>query len=551
MSTRVPLFASVPYSSLPIPDTSAKQETTAAYSVDDLFDELDSASDSGYDEEQRTQRQQLVKEKSHESLREYSIKKQPTGTEDNAGVLVDGPPLFPGLGDAQISSDEPAWTHWTSSSVTSLDTAYGSTEEKLDCVWLVAGCRDGSLWLFCSILATRQESHHDSEHNFASRKRVSSVPNLLATVTSRERPGLPRKSSDFLARRINEAASPHVRTSGGSSPPIGMHTSHKSPSSKEASVISTRSGYRKHRSSHSNSISLARSGNVTPSSHSHGRKASATVSVSDMDALGGLESSSAAATAAAAVASVASSCPLSERRASRDIPSNLSSAPAVNLQRSTPSPHLYENERPSFSFEELPEPPPFDYHNLIFKPIAQVKFSETCHSPFASVCILPQQGVVTPCICVTENGKAYKVSCQDGTLLGSLDLSRAAYPTSIRATFNKTIMATDQKKPWILAVAEDAGIAIAFETDKMAVSDLHVWLSQVALTITFRFLNNLASNLEVVFQRYRAVEKRICFKLLKTSPCLLHSSFCRRRTLNLANGIQPAQLTAIWTLSRA
>ena len=103
MSTSTPILASVPYSTLPgIPRARPAQ---ASRSIDDLLDELDSESDSGYDE---VNGQEYANDSSGKS-------KQPVINEGQAEVssqlprwfspLVDGPSLCPEV-DAQSRETE-------------------------------------------------------------------------------------------------------------------------------------------------------------------------------------------------------------------------------------------------------------------------------------------------------------------------------------------------------------------------------------------------------------------------------------------------------------
>ena len=437
MATRTSIFASVPFSAFPHPhrDTNDGKQSDIN-NVDALFDDLDSGSDSGYADETGI-------EKDGEASGEADQERHPSELHRNsipahAGrALVDAPSLLPTINAISSDGSSPEWTRWTSSKVTCLDTACGTTEARIDCIWLVAGCEDGSVWIFCSLLHTSSTTSTSAPASIA--RRSSSSLNLLSTPISenaQRRPAVSRKSSDTLARVKADASAP----------------SPKGVVSKAASSSTTRSSslqYRKSRTGHSNSISLAMGGGASgPSSSSpvHGRKASATVSIIDTEALA---------------------------RGDRAISKELPSPPKTPSSRFSPrrSPSLHADEHPPSMFEEVPKPTALNYGGMCFKPTSHVLLNDVGHSPIASVHLLPQQGLTTPLVCLTRSGKVYKVACQDGMLIGSEDLSKQTWPHLSNTGFGGSVLSQGQKSPWLFALCREGGYVIPVDTDSMNVSE--------------------------------------------------------------------------------
>ena len=407
MATRAPLYASVPYSALPCASSSSSR--VVQKTVDELFDELD-GSDSGFSDEGEQGRSQKG-----EAIEEA----QPSSGFGNS-ALQDAPSLFPGVRTANSGATSPPWLHWTSSRVTCSDAVYGSNEDKIDCIWLILGCLDGSVWIFCSLVL---QAGGASTPARSAALRSSSQPNLLQSLCQ-QRPSMSRKGSDYGAKR---GAPPSPIASGSR---IG--TSSMAPS-RAGSAIHGHSHTRKNRS-----ISLALhgssglSGVATPSAP---RKASATISVSDFDALG-------------------------NESLNKDLPSPPTSPPARH------SPSIHGGERPSFSFEELPQLDNLDYSKMSFEPVARV-YLDAQHSPVKSVKILQPEGATTPFLCLTENGCLYKLSCLDGTLLARQDLKPSLFPRTSALEFGRiSLSSADQQIAYILSGAT----VLALRTRDLGVS---------------------------------------------------------------------------------
>jgi hypothetical protein len=283
MSTSTPILASVSYSTLPrIPHTTSVESRD----IDALLDELDGESDSGYDEAT-----------AEDPKDTRVVGKQPeTNSEARTTLdqssrwfrpLVDGPPLC--QSDSRETESPPAnnpaapaWTKWTSSRVLCTDTALSTNEDKLECVWLLAGCEDGTVWIFCSVFATTNTSG-DETGTSTPRSKAQSELHQSRLRSSADRPSYRRQKSDMALSRKPAAvpSSPSSATSrAGAAAPSGFAPSR---------VASTHHS-KKHVRSHGGSISLAVQGSASPSHNgSHtpvGRKASATISITDLEALG-------------------------------------------------------------------------------------------------------------------------------------------------------------------------------------------------------------------------------------------------------------------------
>lgn len=379
MTGRTPLYASIPYSALPFAPVASPID--AHKSIDALLDDLDS--DSGFSDDGRP---------------DVRVADQPAAT-DSPAPLQDAPALFPDLAasaNAAGASTAP-WLRWNSSQVTCSDAVYGSNEDKIDCIWLILGCVDGTVWVFCGLVLA--EGGGAGTPARCAGLYSSSQPNLLQSLA--QRPSMVRKGSDIGVKR----GMPPSLVAGSSR----MGTSSMSPS-RAASTVHSHSHTRKNRS-----ISLALhgssglSGHATPSAP---RKASATISVSDFDAAG-------------------------NDLLDKDLPS----PPKSPLARHSPS--IQETERPSFSFEELPKLDQLDYSKLAFEPLARIHL-DAFLSPIASVKLLPPEGAERPFLCLTENGHLYKLSCVDGTLLSRADVRSEITPRVSQPSFSKILLSSNE-----------------------------------------------------------------------------------------------------------
>lgn len=413
MATKVPIFATLPFSALPSECHALERSTLGPRTAEEVLDELDRASDSGYSDGSLESSKATSPAQASVSSSEPTDRDQggvtpaqtAPATSDHTAprqALLDGPPLFPDLPqdleDANAGEPQrPVWSTWTSSTVTCLDTAFGSSEGRLECIWLVAGCEDGSIWVFCALQAVA-DGHGSRTPVIASSSRdsVSNAPYHLSSNFTLGRPSTPtrKSSSDTILRRSGVPASPKSTTGSrvGSSSMAGRSTSGQTH-------------HRKTRTGHSASISLAMQksssanggiGSGSSATVAAGRKASATISVTEADAFS---------------------------RASYDPDKELPAPPlSPPLRSSKSSLSLVGGDRPSYSFEELPEPPPIQYDDLQFSPTVHITL-DTLHSPIVSIHILPMEGTVTPFVCLTRDGHVYKLACQDGALIGSTQLN--------------------------------------------------------------------------------------------------------------------------------
>lgn len=387
MATRTPILASVPYPTLPrVPHACILEKRP---DVDDILDDLDSESDSGYDEAAPHSRD---KRKQSESQPVIEVDPQTEPSSKWFAPLLDGPPLCSELPHAS-SEDEatvpgpsnntaaPSWTRWMSSRVLCTDTVLATNEDRLECVWLLAGCEDGTVWIFCSVFATTGAS---GDTGFSTpRSRAQSDLFHNTTRSSTERPAIRRQKSDLPASR--KPAVP-------SSP-----SSNTSKAGATTSRIASMNNGRRHRSSHAGSISLAVQGSGTSSSHggTHtpvGRKASATISITDLEALG------------------------QEGKKEK-----------VSSER-PPSPP-FRNSIASMSFDEVRNYEPIDHRQINFDPITHV-YPRASHSPIVSVKLLPREGFTVPFVCLTANGQLFKFAVRDGMVIDHIDLGKILFPRS-------------------------------------------------------------------------------------------------------------------------
>lgn len=390
MSTCKPILASVPYSSFPNIEPGSSKKSRR--DVDDILDELDSESDSGYDEEvPRLQKDDA------DSSKQPQISVEGQEDENKSSIwfnpLVDGPPTCPefaGLngesptygGSAPTAA--PSWTKWTSSRVLCTDTVLATNEERLDCIWLLAGCEDGTIWIFCSVFATTGVSENTGTSTPRSRAHSELRYSIQGRHTA-ERPQIRRQKSETPASRKSVVPS---------SP--GSNASKAGPSSAAPSRVASTNHGRRHRSN-AGSISLAVHGSASPLTHggTHtpvGRKASATISLTDLEALS-LESTK-----------------------DQD-----------ESERPTSPP--FRTSIASMSLEELQAYNPIDYTQINFEPIAHV-YPRASHSPIVSIKLLPQVGHTVPFVCLTANGQLFKFAVRDGLVLDHLDLGKALFPRS-------------------------------------------------------------------------------------------------------------------------
>lgn len=400
MASRTPLYAGIPHSTLSC--AASTSSSRSQKTVDALLDDLDS--DSGFSDEGRP-------EPSSAPVAEA------------ATPLQNAPSLFPDTSAGKsASSESPPWLRWTSSRVTCSDAVYGSNEDKIDCVWLVLGCLDGSVWIFCALIAQRAAGTTTPARHAGLRS--NSQPNLLQSLAAR--PAMSRKPSDLGNTKRGMPPSPIAGSSR-------FGTSSVNPS-RAGSTVPSHSHTRKNRS-----ISLAFQNAVgLGGSSSAPRKASATISTSDFDAAG-------------------------NESLNKDLPSPPKSPTAPY------SPSIHGSERPSFSFEELPQLNKVDYAKLTFEPITRIHL-DALHAPVRSVKILPTEGATIPFVCLTEDGHLYKLSCVDGTLLARSDLRCALFPRASAVSFGPIV--TVPAEPSRLFCATDASKLLVVNSKDLAVSDL-------------------------------------------------------------------------------
>lgn len=430
MSTSTPILASVPYSTLPrIPHATSEQESR---NVDDLLDELDSESDSGYDE---------ANPEDLKSAR--SVGKQPeSSSELRKGLgqssiwfrpLVDGPPLCQSESretESQSSSaaTAPAWTKWTSSRVMCTDTALSTNEDKLECVWLLAGCEDGTVWIFCSVFATTNTSG-DETGTTTPRSRAQSELHQSHLRTSADRPSYRRQKSDMTLSR-KPTAVPSSPSSAASR--AGGATASGFAPSRVASTHHSK----KHVRTHGGSISLAVQGSASPSHNgSHtpvGRKASATISITDLEALG--------------------------NELTNDIkPPERATSPPMRTSIA------------GMSFEELSPYEPIDHRQINFEPIAQV-YPRASHSPIVSIKLLPQESYTSPFVCLTANGQLFKFAVRDGMVIDHLDLGKALFPRSTHLSLADCRLMHSPDPSRLIVKSNEAGLLVPIEAKGLQVS---------------------------------------------------------------------------------
>lgn len=431
MSTNIPILASIPYSTLPrIPNDTAKQNSRK---IDDLLDELDSESDSGYDEE-------TSKGSSGEKGRitQPVIKSEGLNAADHVSrwfaPLLNGPPLGP-TNQSQARESEtlpaqhargPAWMKWTSSRVLCTDTALATNEAKVECVWLLAGCEDGTVWIFCSVFATTSTSTETGTST--PRSRAHSELHLDRHKSSMERPAVRRQKSDVNAspRKSAVPSSPgsSVSRAGGAS-------------AVTSSRMTSASHGRRHRNTHGGSISLAVQGSSTPASHNGahtpvGRKASATISVTDLEAMGH---------------EVSKDSVVPERAISPPLRASIA----------------------SLSVEELVTSQPIDHRSINFQPIAHV-YPRASHSPIVSIKLLPQEGSTSVFVCLTANGQLFKFAVRDGMLIHHLDLGKALFPRTMHLSLAdfRLIYSPDSSK--LIVKSNQSGLLVPMDTLELKVS---------------------------------------------------------------------------------
>lgn len=435
MSTCTPISVSVPYSSL-ISSSLDRQPSSDRPDIDDLLDELDNESDSGYDDVSPSaspdKKESNEKRDNPESARDDKSAKN-CRSSPSFRPLVDRPNVYPsssGLngfsyedhhnGDGSVQVSTPSWTKWTSSRVTCMDTAFATNEDKLECIWLVAGCEDGTIWIFCSMTAvnTVTTSSSSEQANSIPIKRGHSNTLHSQLRTSLERPEIKRHSSDIAVSRKTHHGQP-------SSP--GSAVSRNGAPSTYTSFKGTHA--RHHRSSHSGSISLAVHGTNTPGSHagSHtpiGRKASATVSLAGTDALG------------------------------RD-------AQATGLEeqlaksRSTP----FTSDLANTSHEALQSADTVDFQKIDFKPVAHV-YLKASRSPILSLHMLPAEAAATPFVCLTRSGQLYKLAVRDGVALQMVDIASQIVPRTSSLNLRQCQMVGDAESACLLIESPSNGITV-------------------------------------------------------------------------------------------
>lgn len=443
MASRTSIYASIPYDALPGLKQDKFQRKGKAKTVDEVLDGFDGECDSGYDDDGRGRiaRKGQGSGSSEEEEIDYP---QSHRHEGGRTALLDDPSLYPDLDHLPLgASSSPPWTRWTSSRVTCFSTAYGITDDRVDCIWLVAGCEDGTLWVFCSTSGT-------STHNVSLPVPGLPIPSLSKTSSSSAQdlssysmtPGRPnlsnlRRSSDTIGLRKA------VGTAEGSSPKHNFAS--RIPSAAPSVMSSTRSaaGGRRHRHSHSNSISLAIHGSSHAGSpHAHGthtplagRKASATVSVIDVEALGGDSN-------------------VSKKRPGVTTPTPPKSPPL-------PSPTLFSADRPSMSLEQLlSSTPASEWDKMAFEPVTHVYLDSAEHSPVAEVHLLPQEGNTTPFVCLTQSGRVFKCSSQDGTMLSTEQLTIRTFPRKARIVFGRSPLLGGPDGAVLLAMAKEGSCVV-------------------------------------------------------------------------------------------
>lgn len=425
MSTSTPILASVPYSTLPRIPNSAFED--AHRNIDALLDELDSESDSGYDEGTP---QGVVKGKP--DSKQPAIQQEDSFAGDDLyrwfRPLLDGPPMYPSFqgqpGESETlppqSAVAPAWMKWTSSRVLCTDTALATNEDKLECVWLLAGCEDGTVWIFCSILATASTSATETGTS-TPRSRAHSELHLDRYRSSIDRPAIRRQKSDVNGspRKAAVPSSPGsaVSRTGGAS---GV----------TASRVTSSNHGRRHRNAHGGSISLAVHGSTMPASHNGahtpvGRKASATISLTDLDALG------------------------HETSTDRE-PTERAISPPIRTSIA------------SMSLEELAPCQPIDHRQINFEPTAHV-YPRASHAPIVSIKLLPPEGYTSTFVCLTANGQLFKFAVRDGMVVDHLDLSKALFPRTMHLSLADCRITYNPDSSRLIVKSDQAGLLVPID----------------------------------------------------------------------------------------
>lgn len=437
MSTCTPILASVPYSTLPGIERAAPISSKS--DIDDILDELDSESDSGYDDEAP----QGVKGD------ENSIEQPKISIDNRTGAdaastwfapLVDGPPLSPEFASSsgEASRSAPAWAKWTSSRVLCTDTVLATNEDRLDCVWLLAGCEDGTIWIFCSVFATTGVTENTGTSTPRSRAHSEFVHNTQLR-SSGDRPPFRRQKSDAPASRKSVAPV---------SPSSTSNVSRAGPSSTAPSRIASTNHGRRHRSN-AGSISLAIHGSASPSTHggTHtpvGRKASATISITDLEAL-----------------------------------SNEATKEAEAPERPNSPP--FRTSMASMSLEELQPYEPIDHSQVNFEPIAHV-YPRASHSPIVSIKFLPQVGYTVPFVCLTANGQLFKFAVRDGMVIDHLDLGKALFPRPSHLSLSDCRFLHAPLPGQLLVKARNSGLLVSVGSSDLKVGKLPYVVQSTSLT---------------------------------------------------------------------
>jgi hypothetical protein len=457
MSTQTPIIARVPYAVLPALHASPSAGT--AINIDSILDDLDSESDSGFEDGSHGATDRKAEGRASDVP---AIIETEEGSSSATWFrpLVDGPCLNRRSQVSHNVNDDgrdgeafrsqaamPKWMQWTSSAVACTDTAFASNEDRVDCIWLIAGCQDGTVWVFCSIYALTQAeagpdipsapaSHTPSDHD----QRMHGTTTAPVSFAG-------QKSDHFAAR---QATASHPPSPGSSVSKMGAQSVRSRATSMDYS--------RRHRSSHSGSISLAVHGGGIPASHGGmltpvGRKASATVSVIDAEAF-------------------------SQETLQDPVDSKRHISPPIRASTS------------SISYEELPRTEPVDHCKVNFVPVVHI-YPRCSHAPLVWVKLLPQEAPKTSFLCLTADGQLFKFAAADGMIINHLDLSKPLFPHLGTVSLVDDHIIYGLENPLILAKASATGLVVpvdlaSFEVCTLFSSSSSVWLAVSRLKLTAR-----------------------------------------------------------------
>lgn len=362
MSSRTPLLISVPLSQLRS-QSDTVSDSALPRSVSAFLDDLDNESDSGFDDGRS--HDQPEDDRAPGDAAEKSRERHQPSLADNG----------------------PVWTRWASEKVTCIASAYATTEDRQDCIYLVAGCENGSLKLYCSLViqSTTTASGEASTTTAAARsvqmlRKPSShdKASRASPPASHARPHIGRSSSDNPA---TPRASIHIHDRDGLT---GLSAPTRIPSSVYGG--SSASSAMRTRSRHSVSLSLSKGSSPL--------KSLATVSISTSEGF-------------------------SEEQILSPTTSKLPVSPTA--------PHFAPeiDPRPSISVDRPPAIADFDYSAVHFQHVATVYLNWERSSIHYSAIVVNDEGAPIAAV-ITRSGAAFKIDCRDGTILNRTQFTSGA-----------------------------------------------------------------------------------------------------------------------------